>query len=174
MCSPLNGFLLIVSLKTTIDKWRIRFWFCGLQFISAVCCTPRRSSPWCAQRLSLRCEAHRGDNLRWTQVVRIKKNWRSKISWHTPFKITVKRLKVYSIHKPLLIIMEKRVWLLVLYLDCLIKGTVWRDFLIPLSNPYGPLINRLKWLLLKFRFCKDIRIFSSKSSTARSQFILTR
>ena len=29
---------------------------------SAVCCTPPRSSPWCAQRSSPRCVAHRGDN----------------------------------------------------------------------------------------------------------------
>ena len=40
MCSPLKGFLLIVSFKATIDKWRIRFCFRGVQFISAVCCTP--------------------------------------------------------------------------------------------------------------------------------------
>ena len=59
MCSPLKGFLLIVSLKATIDKWRFRFWFRGVQFISAVCCTPQRSSP--------RWVAHRGDHLRGMQ-----------------------------------------------------------------------------------------------------------
>ena len=32
MWSPLKGFLLIVSLKATVDKWRIRFCFRGVQF----------------------------------------------------------------------------------------------------------------------------------------------
>ena len=41
MCSPLNGFLLIVPLQATRDKWRLRFWLCGVQFDSAVWCTPQ-------------------------------------------------------------------------------------------------------------------------------------
>ena len=86
MCSSLKGFLLIVFLKATMDKWRFRFWFRGVQFISGVCCTRRRSSLqwvaqctpgdhlrgsctpwisslWCAQRSSPWCDAHRGDDL---------------------------------------------------------------------------------------------------------------
>ena len=47
MCSPLKGFLLIVSLKAITDKWRIRFCFRCVQLIFAVCCTPWRSSPRC-------------------------------------------------------------------------------------------------------------------------------
>ena len=56
--SPLKGFLRIVSLKATTDKWRFRFWFRGVQFISGVWtrnCTPRISS--------LGCVAHRGNHL---------------------------------------------------------------------------------------------------------------
>ena len=79
MYSPLKGFLLLVSLKATKDKWRIRFWFlalgrnlsprnvahrgdylcCGLhtaEIISAVCCTLPRLTPGCV--------AHRRDCLR--------------------------------------------------------------------------------------------------------------
>ena len=33
------------------------------EIISAVCCTPLRSSLWCVQRSSLLCDAHQGDNL---------------------------------------------------------------------------------------------------------------
>ena len=37
------------------------------------------------------------------------------------------------------------------------------------SNPYGPLINMLKWFLLKVRFCGDIRELSdsAQANTAR-------
>ena len=55
MCSPLKVFLLIVTLKATTDKWRFRFWLRGVQFVTAKCCTPLRSSLWCV--------AHRGDHL---------------------------------------------------------------------------------------------------------------
>ena len=51
MCSPLKVFLHIVPLKATKYKWRFQFWLRGVQFVSAVCCTPRISSVWCvAQR----------------------------------------------------------------------------------------------------------------------------
>ena len=33
-----------------------------MQFISGVCCTPRRSSLWCVQRSSPWCDAHCGDH----------------------------------------------------------------------------------------------------------------
>ena len=53
MCSPLKVFLLIVSLKATLDNWWSRFWFRSVQFFSRVCCTR-----------SMRCVAHRWDDLR--------------------------------------------------------------------------------------------------------------
>ena len=55
MCSPLKGFLLIVPLKATKDKRRFRFHLRGVPFVSAVWCTPRRSSQ--------RYDAHHGDHL---------------------------------------------------------------------------------------------------------------
>ena len=85
MRSPPKVFLLIVTLKATTDKWRFRFWLPGVQFVTAVCCTPLRSSLRCVahcgdclcvmlntaeiissvsctpRRSSLRCVAHRGD-----------------------------------------------------------------------------------------------------------------
>ena len=54
---------MIVSLKATIHKWRIRFCCRGVQFFSAVYCTPLRSSMWCVHRSSQRCDAHCGDIL---------------------------------------------------------------------------------------------------------------
>ena len=51
----IKGFLLIASLKTNINKWRIQFCFLSVQFISTECCTPQRLSPLCV--------AHHGDRL---------------------------------------------------------------------------------------------------------------
>ena len=59
MCSPLEGFLLIFLLKATRDKRRFRFHLRGVQFVSAVCCTPRRSSQ--------RYDAHREDRFHGVQ-----------------------------------------------------------------------------------------------------------
>ena len=51
MCSPLKGFLLIVSLKATRDSQRFWFWLNGVQFDSAVCITPHSFTLcWVAHR----------------------------------------------------------------------------------------------------------------------------
>ena len=63
MCLPLKGFLLIVSLKATIDKRRFRFWFCGVQFISGGMLHTVKvisAQGFTLRRWSLRYVAHRG------------------------------------------------------------------------------------------------------------------
>ena len=51
MCSPLKGFFKFFPLKASRDSQRFRFWLRGVQFNSAVGCTPRS--------LALRYDAHR-------------------------------------------------------------------------------------------------------------------
>ena len=49
------------------------------------------------------------------------------------------------------------------YFRCIIKGSVSRDFQPPVffhdSKPSGPLINRLQYFRIRFRFRQDIQIF---------------
>ena len=45
----IKGFLLIVPLRATRDSQRFRFWLCGVQFDSAVWCTPRSLTDFAVQ-----------------------------------------------------------------------------------------------------------------------------
>ena len=68
MCSLLKGFKLIVTFKASRNSQIFRFWLRGVQFVSAVGCTPGNflrnlvqfdSAVWCTLRsLTLRCDAH--------------------------------------------------------------------------------------------------------------------
>ena len=71
---------ILLGVNTSIIKeknWSIKFWFIEniVFFISAVCCTPRKLNSKILQPFYQRPK--------WGWIM---KKWRSKISWHIPFK----------------------------------------------------------------------------------------
>ena len=100
------------------------------------------------------------------------KNWRSKISWHTPFKLIIQSWKyIVSVNLKNLkqsINALKILPVFKLLLSYLFKGSesqdFWLSFFFHDSNPSGPLINRLKYFRIRFRFRRDIKILKKLCS----------